>query len=86
MKQLPLRFDESRCVWTLSCPRGPTPNQVAWLKKWMADEARKLPDGPAKAALYEGRVEFNVLGDRMNGKGDIRLFEAPKPREVMGVF
>jgi len=86
MRELPLAYDESRNIWRLSCPRAPTPSQAAWLKKWMADQARKLPDGPAKLALFEGKVEFNVLGDRMNGTGDIRLFEAPKPRETMGVF
>jgi len=86
MKHIPLRYDSERDIWRLDCPRGPTPNQVAWLKKWLVDEARKLPDGAGKLAAISGKLEFNVLGDRMNGLGDIRLFEAPKPRETMGVF
>lgn len=86
MKHLPIEFQLERNVWRLSCPRAPTPAQVAWLKSWLKDQAPRLPEGAARLAAYEGRVEFNVLGDRMNGKGDIRLFEAPKPREVIGVF
>lgn len=86
MKHLPIQYQSDHNVWQLSCPRAPTPAQVAWLKGWLADQARRLPEGPARLAAYEGRVVFNVLGDRMDGKGDIRLFEAPKPREVIGVF
>jgi hypothetical protein len=78
--------------WLIDCPAAPTPAQMGYVRGILRSprgidhilHVGGVATEHRTAALEDalaGRVTANVLGPRMNGTGDLKLFEAPKPRE-----
>ncbi len=92
MQDLPLYYKDN-VGWVLDVPRAPTPEQVKFLRSWvretkilnhitgMTKHLEAQQQLKVVKDLIDGKIQFNVLGDNMDGTGDIRLFEAPRPRE-----
>lgn len=91
---LPFYYDP-KVGWVMCVPRYPVPAAEANLKRYVSEPfivnhmtrlIAKTDMLPAKqlqviADLVAGKIQFNVLGDSMDGKGDIRAFEAPMERQ-----
>lgn len=92
MRDLPIYYRED-IGWVMNVPRGPTPEQMIYLKEFVKEPkivkyltihlAHLEPTQRTKIMkdFVNCKISFNILGDQMNGIGDLRLFEAPKPRE-----
>lgn len=97
MKSSRLYWRAEPGVWFLDVPTG-LPQSVAVRVavanvSRLVEKFRTLPPGDRKddlklaiEALQAGKVQQRVVGERGNSRGDLKLFEAPRPHNERKVI
>ena len=90
-KHLRLHYEPRLKAWLIDCPEAPKPAQFRWLHAWalepkhlahlMAAQTDPQVKTEALLALQQGRIRANVLGPRLDGRGDRKLLDVPRPAE-----